>query len=40
VLQAKLLVAGVKGIIGYDFFNNFKVVIDFKNKKLKYATYN
>jgi hypothetical protein len=28
---------GTDGIIGFDFFNNFKVVIDLKNNRLKYT---
>lgn len=27
------------GVIGYDFFNNFLVLFDFKNKKLKFKKY-
>lgn len=37
LLQTTLLLGGADGIIGYDFFNNFKVVLDLKNNKLKYA---
>jgi len=33
------MVSGISGIIGYDFFNNFKIVLDLKNNKMKYATY-
>lgn len=36
-LQAMLRLAGTDGIIGFDFFNNFKVVLDLENNKLKYA---
>jgi len=36
LLQMTLLMGGTDGIIGFDFFNNFKVVIDMKNNKLKY----
>jgi len=38
-LQTTLMVSGVSGIIGYDFFNNFKIVLDLKNNKMKYAAY-
>jgi len=38
-LQIMLLISGVNGIIGYDFFNNFKILLDLKNNKMKYATY-
>jgi len=37
LLQMTLMLGGTDGIIGYDFFNNFKVVLDLKNNKLKYA---
>ena len=36
LLQTTLMIGGVDGIIGYDFFNNFKIVLDLKNNKLKY----
>ena len=36
LLQTTLMLGGIDGIIGYDFFNNFKVVLDLKNNKLKY----
>lgn len=36
-LQMTLMVGGTDGIIGFDFFNNFKVVLDLKNNRLKYA---
>jgi hypothetical protein len=31
-----LILGGTDGIIGFDFFNNFKVAIDFENEKLKF----
>lgn len=37
LLQMTLMLGGTDGIIGYDFFYNFKVVLDLKNNKLKYA---
>jgi hypothetical protein len=37
LMQATLMLGGTNGIIGSDFFNHFKVVIDFKNNRLKYA---
>jgi hypothetical protein len=37
LLQMTLMLGGTTGIIGFDFFNNFKVVLDLKNNKLKYA---
>ena len=37
ILQMTLRLGGTDGIIGFDFFNNFKVVLDLKNNKLKYA---
>jgi len=37
LLQMTLMLGGTDGIIGFDFFNNFKVVLDLKNNKLKYA---
>ena len=36
LLQMTLMMGGTDGIIGFDFFNNFKVLIDLKNNKLKY----
>jgi len=36
-LQMTLMLGGTDGIIGFDFFNNFKVVLDLKNNRLKYA---
>lgn len=37
LLQMTLMIGGTDGIIGFDFFNNFKVVLDLKNNRLKYA---
>ncbi len=37
LLQRTLELGKTDGIIGFDFFNNFKVVLDLKNKKLKYG---
>lgn len=37
LLQMTLMLGGTDGIIGYDFFNNFKVVLDLRNNRLKYA---
>jgi hypothetical protein len=37
LLQMTLMLGGTDGIIGYDFFNNFKVVLDLKNNKLKFV---
>jgi hypothetical protein len=37
LLQITLMLGGTDGIIGFDFFNNFKVVLDLKNNRLKYA---
>lgn len=37
LLQMTLMLGGIDGIIGFDFFNNFKVVLDLKNNRLKYA---
>ena len=36
-LQKTLSVLGINGVVGYDFFNHFKVILDLKNNKLKYA---
>jgi hypothetical protein len=36
LLQMTLMLGGTNGIIGFDFFNNFKVCLDIKNGKLKY----
>lgn len=37
LLQMTLMLGGTDGIIGFDFFNSFKVVLDLENNKLKYA---
>ena len=37
LLQMTLMLGGTNGIIGLDFFNNFKVVLDLKNNRLKYT---
>ena len=37
LLQMTLMLGKTDGIIGFDFFNNFKVVLDLKNNRLKYA---
>ncbi|MCX7877582.1 MAG: retroviral-like aspartic protease family protein [Ignavibacteria bacterium] len=37
LLQMTLRLGGTDGIIGFDFFNNFKIVLDLKNNKLKYS---
>ena len=36
ILQITLSLAGIDGILGYDFFNNFNVMLDLKNNRLKY----
>lgn len=36
LLQLTLMLSGTNGIIGFDFFNNFKVCLDIKNGKIKY----
>lgn len=36
LLQMTLMLGGTNGIIGFDFFNNFKVCLDIKNGKIKY----
>ena len=36
LLQMTLMLSGTNGIIGFDFFNTFQVVIDLKNNRLKY----
>ena len=36
LLQMTLMLSGTNGIIGFDFFNNFQVLIDLKNNSLKY----
>jgi hypothetical protein len=35
-LEMTLSMSGVKGVMGYDFFNHFKVAIDLKNGLLTY----
>lgn len=37
LLKMTLMLGGTDGIIGFDFFNNFKVVLDLKSNRLKYA---
>jgi len=37
LLQMTLMLGGTDGIIGFDFFNNFKIVLDLKNNRLKYT---
>ena len=37
LLQMTLMLGDTDGIIGFDFFNHFKIVLDLKNKKLKYG---
>jgi len=36
LLQMTLMLSGTDGIIGFDFFNNFKVLLDLENNNLKY----
>jgi hypothetical protein len=36
MLQMTLMLGGTDGIIGFDFFNSFKVMIDLKNETLSY----
>ena len=36
MLQMTLMLGGTDGIIGFDFFNNFKVMIDLKNESLSF----
>jgi len=36
LLQMTLMLGGTDGIIGYDFFDNFIVMLDLKNNLLKY----
>jgi hypothetical protein len=38
MLQMTLMLGGTDGIIGFDFFNNFKVLIDLKNDTLSYSS--
>lgn len=37
ILQMTLMLGGIDGIIGFDFFKNFRVVLDLKNNRIKYA---
>ncbi len=37
LLQMTLMMGGTDGIIGFDFFNTFEVVLDLKNNRLKYG---
>ena len=37
MLQMTLMLAGTDGIIGFDFFNNFKVMLDLGHEKLLYG---
>ena len=37
LLQMSLMLGGTDGIIGFDFFNHFKVLLDLKSNKLKYT---
>ena len=37
ILQMTFMLGGTNGIIGYDFFNNFKVLLDLNNESLKYV---
>jgi hypothetical protein len=37
MLQMTLMLGGTDGIIGFDFFNNFKVVLDINNSTLRYV---
>ena len=36
LLQMTLMLGGTNGIIGFDFFNNFKILLDLKNGILKF----
>lgn len=36
LLQMTLMLGGTNGIIGFDFFNNFKINLDIRKGKLKY----
>jgi hypothetical protein len=38
MLQMTLMLGGTDGIIGFDFFNTFEVMIDLKNETLKYSS--
>jgi hypothetical protein len=37
LLQMTLMLGGTNGIIGFDFFNNFKIALDISNRTLKYG---
>lgn len=37
ILQTMLIGGGVDGIIGYDFFTNFRILLDLKNNRIKCA---
>ncbi len=37
MFQVTLMLSGTNGIIGFDFFNNFKVILDVGHEKLLYA---
>ena len=39
LLQMTLTLSGADGIMGFDFFNNFKVMLDLENNRLKYSKY-
>jgi hypothetical protein len=38
MLEMSLMLGGVEGILGYDFFKNFKVYLDLKNSRLTLAS--
>jgi hypothetical protein len=37
LLQMTLMLGGTHGIVGYDFFNQYQVLLDIRNRKLTYA---
>ena len=37
LLQVTLMLGGTNGIIGFDFFNSFKIELDISNRTLKYG---
>jgi len=39
ILKSTLMAADTEGIIGFDFFNQLKVVLDLQNRKMKYTQY-
>jgi hypothetical protein len=39
LLQTTLMMAGTEGIIGYDLFNNFKIMLNLEEKELEYKKY-